>query len=67
MTSRDPQQMSGAERKAELAELLAAAYLRSLPRRNRLDSSPRSEPSCPAVDADETRFAFGPAPDEETA
>ena len=66
MTSRDPQQMSGAERKAELAELLAAAYLRSLPRRNRLDSLPVSEPSCPTVDADETRFAYAPAPDEET-
>jgi hypothetical protein len=59
--------MSARERKAELAELLAGAYLRSLPHRNRLDSSPKSEPSCPAVDGDETRFAFAPSPDEESA
>ncbi len=66
MTSHvDPQQMSGAERKLELAEILAAAYLRSLPRRNRLDSSPRSEPSCPAVDAPEIEWAFGPSAGSE--
>jgi hypothetical protein len=58
--------MSPHECKAELAELLAAAFLR-IERNLCLPISGNREPDASPVDADETRFAFGPAPDEETA
>lgn len=53
----DPQQMSGAERKFEVARILAVAYLRRLARRNDLALPRGSEPSCAAVDGGERRRA----------
>ena len=54
------------ERKAELAELLAAAFLR-IARNPCLPIPGNREPDASPVDADETRFAYAPAPEEETA
>jgi len=66
VTPRDPQHMSPAERKVELAELLAAAFLR-IARKPCLPISGNREPDASPVDADEARFAYAPAPDEESA
>ncbi len=62
MTPRlDPTAMAPTERKAELAALLAAAYLRLLASRNDLESSPQGEPSCARVDRRERHGASGVA------
>ena len=53
--ARDPQLMSCAERKAEIAEILARGFLALVARRKTLDLSGESEPSCATVDAEETR------------
>lgn len=49
-TERDPQSMSPAERKVELAALLAAGYVRLLATRNGLALDRLDERACPPVD-----------------
>lgn len=61
----DPPAMSPAERKAEVAALLGAAYLRLLASRNGLESTPQGEPSCARVDRRERHGASGAAPTRE--
>jgi len=62
---RDPQQMSPAERKAEITALLATAYVRRLARRNGLELPRGSEPDALAVDGGERRGAPAPAARKE--
>ena len=52
---------------AQVAEILAAAYLRFLARRNRVDLVAESEPHGAVVDGEEIAFAFGPSPETEDA
>ena len=59
-SDRDQQQMSAAERKAEIAALLAVAYVRRLARQNGLELSRGSEPDALAVDGGERHWALAP-------
>ena len=53
ISARDPAAMTVDERLSELAQLLGAAYLRLLLRRNSLEALPRAEALCPAVNGQE--------------
>lgn len=67
LDARDAQPMSVADRKAEIAALFAAAYVRLLARRNGLALDGDGEPSCAAVDGGERRGRLAPTTRKEVS
>ena len=67
VTYLDPQQMSPAERKAEIAALLSTGFLRALARKACLASTGESEPSCASVNGRESDRAPAAGPEQEAS